>query len=193
MVSACLVRLASIMGWMKSFSALSRFTFDHGSHGTESDIYIYICIYIAWDTARSPGKGFKKVGCQQGPQTKTKTVVINPKPLFFCGWMSHCVWHCVFRRAFRRAFGCTFRHVFRLVRACHLSCQRISIHVTTRCLCQMRWDDIKQHRKTCHHGGGVDMPKRHCLSHPLCLTTPWITRVTLIAHHPTKSRSKTAP
>ena len=84
---------------------------------------------------------------------------------------------CVFRRTFlphfspRFLFRCTFRHIFRQARPCKLSCQRISIHVTTTRLCQMRWHNISNTEKHAIMEEGADMPETHCLSHPLCLTT----------------------
>ena len=104
-----------------------------------------------------------------------KTVVINPKQLFFCGRIFHSVFrfvfHRTFRRVFRRTFRCTFRHIFRQARPCKLSCQGISIHVTTKRLCQMRWHNIDNTKKHAIMEEGADMPETHCLSHPLCLTT----------------------
>ena len=68
-------------------------------------------------------------------------------------------------------FRCTFRHIFRHAPPCKLSRQGISIHVTTKRLCQIRWHNIDNTEKHAIMEGGADMPETHCLSHPLCLTT----------------------
>ena len=121
------------------------------------------------------GKGVEKAGCQQGPWTEMKTIVINPKQLFFCGGIFHRVFHCVFRSTFRL----TFRRTFSLHFSPHLSpgpsLQIVvpgnSIHVTTKRLCLMRWRNIDNTEKHAIMEEGADMPETHCLSHPFCLTT----------------------
>ena len=70
--------------------------------------WVALCWGKACDTARSPGKGVEKAGCQQGPWTEMKTVVINPKQLFFCGRIFHRIFRCVFRCTFRRTFSLHF-------------------------------------------------------------------------------------
>ena len=155
---------------------------------------VTLCWGRACDTARSPGKGVEKAGCQLGPWTEMKTVVINPKQLFFCGRIFHRVFRCVFRRAFRRTFRhtfrCTFRHIFRQACPCKLSCQGVSIHVTTKRLCQTRWHNIDNTEKHAIMEQGQTCLK-HTACHIHCAWQPsWNTRVTLIALHPTKSSSK---
>ena len=154
------------MEWMKSFSTFSRITFDNGLHCAEGEP-------VTLPDLR--GNGVEKAGCQQGPWTEMKTVVLNPKQLFFCGRIFRRVFRCVLSRTFRR----TYRRAFSLHFSPHLSpglCLQIvmprhSIHVTTKRLCQKRWQNINNTEKHAIMEEGADMPETHCLSHPLCLRT----------------------
>ena len=74
----------------------------------------------------------------------------------------------LFRRTF---FAALFRHIFRQARPSKLLRHGISIHVTTKRLCQMRWHNINNSEKHAIMEEGAGMPETHCLSHPLCLTT----------------------
>ena len=153
------------MEWMKSFSTFSRITFDNGLRCAEGEPATLPDLRGKGSRKRLPTRSLDR---NENSRDKSQKAV-------FCGRIFHRVFRCVFRRTFRhtfsRTFRCTFRHIFRQARPCNLSSQGISIHVTTKRLCQMRWHNIDNTEKHAIMEEGADMPETHCLSHPLCLTT----------------------
>ena len=117
-----LVKVAPRMGWMKSFSKLSCFTFDHGLHCTERNLLETL-------QGKRPTRSLNR---NENNRDKSQTAVSVVECFAAFGTTFFAAF---FAALFAMFFLCAFRHVFRLARACKLVCQGISIHVTTKCLC----------------------------------------------------------
>ena len=154
------------MECMKSFSTFSRMRFNNGLHCAEGE------------PATLPdlrGKGSRKRVANKVPRPKWKQSWKIPNSCFsaveFFTAFFAAFFATLFAALFAALFRCTFRHIFRHARPCKLSRQGISIHVTTKRLCQMRWHSIDNTEKHAIMEEGADMPETHCLSRPLCLMT----------------------
>ena len=158
------------MECMKSFSTFSRIRFDNGLRCAEGELAILPDLR---------GKGSRKRVANKVPGPKWKQSWQIPNSCFsaveFFTAFFAAFFVALFAALFAALFRCTFRHIFRHARPCKLSRQGISIHVTTKRLCRMRWHSIDKHT-ACHI---------HCAWQP-----SWNRRLTLNALHPTKSSSK---
>ena len=159
------------MEWMKSFSMFSRITFDNGLHCAEGEPATLSDLRGKGSRSGLPTRSLDR---NENSRDKSQTAVFmrsNFSPRF---WEILAAFFAgLFAALFAALFRCTFRHIFRQARACKLSCQGISIHVTTvtKRLCQMRQHNTNNTEKHAIMEEGADMPETHCLSHPLCLTT----------------------